>query len=145
MKKYHFLFMLCLLIIFVFGCEQAKPYHVVTVKSPVDGVFYTIETYAVQSLSPDTTQVYAHFEHAGKTTKRLVLAGEGEPSVAKIIWDEDDSHEVIFCFNGCYRIDTFKNRVDLVAGDASVTIHHSIKNCCNSNTCCESNGCCNMQ
>ena len=119
-----FLLILCVIIIFARGCT--KPDHTTTVKSPIEGIFYTIEDYEYGAMASNITQVYVHMEHVEKTTKKLVL--EGSNLLVSINWDKDDPHEVTFCIAGY--TSTFKNIVHLrLDNRQDVTMHHSLKAC----------------
>ena len=147
MKKCCLLLLLCAVVIFVsiYSCYNPvwKPDHVTTVKLPIDGVFYTVESYYGRgAIAPDVTRVYAHLERAGKTIKALVL--QGEDLSVKITWGFDNPRTVTFCFSGFTGI--FQNQVTLSVGGtpgSSVTMHHNIMDCksigCfNFNKCCGS-------
>ena len=146
MKRHYFFLILLSVLIFGSGCysPDRNPDDIATVKLPIDGIFYTIETYYGHGLAiaPDITRVYAHLERAGKSIKILVL--EGEDLTVKITWDKDNPHEVRFCTTGFIGI--FQNIVTLIVGDtpgSSVKIHHNLKDCCDSSGCCDSKKCCN--
>jgi hypothetical protein len=125
MKKYCFLAASFLLTAVVSGC--AKPDDVVTLKSPTDGVFYTVETSHNSGPVSDDTRVYAHLERNGKTRKILVLAG-GDLTVERIIWTSP--HEGTFCLQGGIT-DTFRNEVTLILDDKiSETMHHHLQEHC---------------
>ena len=126
MKRDSLLLMLCLLASVISGC--AKPDQVTTVKSPIDGVFYTVETYYGHGPTSDTTRVYAHLERPGIAKKMLVLEGENL-TIAKITWDSPQ--EATFCLDGGIT-ETFRNAVSPISGDTSVTIHNQINEHCNS-------------
>jgi hypothetical protein len=91
MKKYCLLTVL--LFSFISGC--AKPDHVTTIKSPTEGVFYTVETFNGHGAADsDFTRVYAHLERNGKSDKKLVVDG-GYLEISKIIWT--GPHDVTLC------------------------------------------------
>ena len=126
MNKRSSLTLLCLLSVIIAGCS--KPDHVTTIKSPIEGVSYTVEThYGHGAVNSDYTRVYAHLERTGKATRVLVLSGENL-NVSNIIWA--NQHENTFCLNGGIT-DTFRNEVTLIAGDASETIHSHLQEHCN--------------
>jgi hypothetical protein len=123
------LVLLCLMIVMVSGC--AKPDSVITIKSPTQGVFYTVETFKTSGPTSDTTRVYAHFERNGKDKKLLVLDG-GNLTVAKIIWN--DPNDATLCLSGGIT-ETFRNQVTLIVGDApddSETINNHLQEHCDS-------------
>ncbi|WP_433972226.1 hypothetical protein [Tunturiibacter lichenicola] len=109
------------------GC--GKPTIVETYKSPIDGVFYTVETTREHTPVSDTNRVYAHLERHGKSKKLLVLDG-GDLTVGRVIWI--NPHEVNLCIDGGIT-DTFRNEVTLIIGDGpadSETIHnHLLEHC----------------
>jgi hypothetical protein len=126
MKRYCFLTIV--LVSFISGC--AKPDRVITIKSPTDGVFYTVETFKAGGPTSDTTRVYAHLERNGKAKRLLVLDG-GNLTVKKIIWN--DPHNATLCLDGGIT-ETFRNHVTLIVGDApddSETINNSLLEHCN--------------
>jgi len=74
MKRWCLLIALYLTVSFISGC--AKPDHVTTVKSPTEGVFYTVETFNGHGAADsDFTRVYAHLERNGESDKKLVVDG----------------------------------------------------------------------
>jgi hypothetical protein len=125
MKRYVLLVTIALQIGFVSGC--AKPDHIVTSKSPTDGLFYTVETYYGHGpVDSDFTRVYAHLESNGKSTKMLVLDGE-YLNVSKITWI--NRHEVTVCVPEGIT-NTFRNQVTLSLGHNSETIHTHLEEHC---------------
>jgi hypothetical protein len=108
------------------GC--AKPNRVTTFKSPVDGVFYTVETYNGSGpVDPDFTRVYAHLERAGESVKKLVLDGS-YLDIPQIKWA--DSHDVTVCMKSGVT-NTFHSEVTLTSGGATETIHNRLDELCN--------------
>ena len=113
------------------GCSSAskpsKPDEITTIKSPIDGVFYTVEnSYGQSAIDSDFTRVFAHLERNGKSVKVLVLSG-AYLKVSKIVWD--NQHENTICLGGGFT-ETFHNEITLIAGGASETIHsHLQENC----------------
>ncbi len=131
MKKYCLTLGIFLAPILVLGC--GKPDSVVTVKSPIEGVFYTVETSYAAGPTSDTTRVYAHLERGGRPRKILVLSGENM-TVAKISWD--NPHDVTLCLADGIT-DTFRNEVTLIVGNApedSETIHNHLQEHCDSSS-----------
>jgi len=117
--------MTCLVGILLSGCS--KPDNVTTIKSPVEGVFYTVETfYGHGAADSDFTWVYAHLERNGKSKKILVLSG-GNMTVSKIVWTAP--HEDTICLDGGIT-ETFRNVVTLTAGDVSETIRSHLNEHC---------------
>jgi len=117
--------MTCLTGILLSGCSE--PEHVTTIKSPVESVFYTVETfYEHGAADSDFTRVYAHLERNGKSKKVLVLSGTNI-TVSKIFWTAP--HEDTICLDGGIT-DTFRNEVTLIAGDVSETIRSHLKEHC---------------
>ena len=127
MKKYSLIISLFLMVSFVSGC--LKPDYVTMTKSPIEGVFYTVEVFKTGGPTSDTTRVYAHLERKGKAKKLLVLEG-GNLTVAKIIWN--NPHDVTLCLDGGIT-DTFRNEVTLIVGDGpddSETIYNHLQEHC---------------
>jgi hypothetical protein len=125
MKRYCILTVL--VVSLISGC--AKPDHVMTIKSPTVGVFYTVETFRAGGPTSDTTRVYAHLERNGKTKRMLVLDG-GNLTVTKIIWN--NPHDATLCLDGGIT-ETFRNQVTLIVGDApddSETINNHLREHC---------------
>ena len=100
------------------------------IRSPLQGVFYTIETFYGYGPSSDDTQVFAHLERNGKLKKQLVL--DGENLELRIIWN--DPHDATLCLAGSIT-HTYDNVVTLIVGDApedSETIHNHLDEHCDS-------------
>jgi hypothetical protein len=117
--------MTCLIGILLSGCS--KPDQVTTIKSPVEGVFFTVETFHGHGAADsDFTWVYAHLERNGKSRKVLVLSGT-YLTVSKIVWVAP--HEDTICIDGGIT-DTFRNEVTLIAGDVSETIRSHLNEHC---------------
>jgi hypothetical protein len=136
MKNFLVLPMICLMSFLVSGCS--KPDGVTTIKSPTEGVFYTVEIFKAGGPTSDTTRVYAHMERHGKDKKLLVLDGENL-TVAKIIWN--NPHDATFCLDGGIT-NTFRNEVTLIVGDTpddSVTIYNHLREHCDSTSTTSSN------
>jgi hypothetical protein len=125
MKKSFFLPLL--MAILLSGC--AKPDHVSTSKSPIDGLFYTVETFNGSGpVDPDYTRVYAHLQRDGKSDKQLVMDG-GYLDISKITWA--GSHDAILCLkSGVTK--SFRSEVTLGSGSASETIRNHINEHCDS-------------
>ena len=126
-KKHLFSAAVLASVLLVSGC--ANPNRVETFKSPVNGVFYTVETFHGVGLASDYTRVYAHLERNGASKKILVLDGDNL-TVAKIIWN--NPHESTFCLQGGIT-NTFRNEVTLIVGDspeASETIYSHLQEHC---------------
>lgn len=124
MKRYFLL--TALLVNFIPGC--AKPDHVTTVKSPTEGVFYTVETFNGHGAADsDFTRVYAHLERNGKSDKKLVVDG-GYLEISKIIWT--GPHDVTLCKQAGIT-NSFRSDVTLISGDTSETIHNHLRELCN--------------
>ncbi len=128
MKRWRVLIAFYVVVCWVLGC--AKPDRVVTVKSPTEGVFYTVETsYGHGAVASDFTRVYAHLERNGKYDRRLVLDGEYLED-SKIAWV--GPHDVTICLKGGFT-DTFRNEVTLITGDtvdSSETIYNHLQEHC---------------
>ena len=125
MKRYCFLAALSLLTAFISGC--AKPDKVITIKSPTDGMFYTVETFNGSGpVDPDFTRVYAHLEHSGKSDKKLVMDG-GYLDISQITWV--GSHYVTLCMKSGVT-NSFRSEVTLISGDTSETIHNHLQEHC---------------
>jgi hypothetical protein len=100
-----------------------------TIKSPVEGVFYTVEISRAGGLASNTTRVYAHFQRYEKTKKVLILEGD-DITVSRIVWN--GPHDATLCLNGGFT-NTFRNEVTLIVGDApedSFAIHNRIDEHC---------------
>ena len=95
--------------------------QIAMIKSPVAGVFYTVETYEGQgAIDNDYTRVYLHMERSGQSDKALVLSGT-YVTVTKIEWI-NSVENVIFMENGGFT-STFQNQVTLRAGGVTETFH----------------------
>ncbi len=117
--------MTCLIGILLTGCS--KPDQVTIIRSPVESVFCTVETfYGHGAADSDFTRVYAHLERNGKSKKVLVLSGTNI-TVSKIVWTAP--HEDTICLGGGIT-DTFRNEVTLIAGDVSETIRSHLNEHC---------------
>lgn len=117
--------LLCLSVFLVAGC--AKPDHVVTIRSPDPGLFYTVETYYGHgAVSNDSTSVYAHLEVAGGTDKKLVLDGEYLEN-SQVVWTGKE--DVTVCVTGGVT-SSFRNEVTLSAAGVSKTIRNHLQEHC---------------
>jgi hypothetical protein len=104
-----------------------KPAEVTTTKSPIDGVFYTMETWTgYGAIVNDHSEVYAHLERGGRSDKELVLAGDNIDET-KIVWLS--GYEARICLAGGVTT-SFRNEVTLRAGDVSVTLHNQLRENC---------------
>jgi hypothetical protein len=127
-KKHICLAPLSLLVICIAGC--AKPDRVVTIKSPFDGVFYTVETFNGHGpADSDFTRVYAHLQHGGKKDKQLVVDGT-YLEFSKVVWD--GPRDVTLCLKEGGITNSFRNEVTLFAGENSETIHNHLQEHCDS-------------
>jgi len=101
------------------ACSRST--QISTIKSPVAGIFYTVETYEGQgAIDNDYTRVYLHMERSGQSDKALVLSGT-YVVVSKVEWI-NSTENVIFTENGGFT-DTFRNQVTLRAGGVTETFH----------------------
>lgn len=111
------------------GCS-GKPDSTVTIPSPNTEVFYTVETsYGNGPVSNDFSRVYAHFTHAGKQAKQVVLSGEYIEH-STIAWTSPTDVDICVA-EGI--TDTYRNKVTLITGDdlaSSYTIHNHLKERC---------------
>jgi len=126
MKKLGIFLTTYLTVSLVSGCNTDT---VTTIKSPIRGVFYTVEVSKAGGPAADTTRVYAHLERNGKARKILVLSGENL-TVGAIIWSTP--HNASLCLEGGIT-DTFRNEVTLIVGDTpedSETIHNVLQEQC---------------
>jgi len=99
----------------------SRSIQISTIKSPVAGVFYTVETYEGQgAIDNDYTRVYLHMERSGQSDKALVLSGT-YVVVSKVEWI-NSTENVIFTENGGFT-DTYRNQVTLRAGGVTETFH----------------------
>ena len=128
--KRHCLFATSLLpVLFTLGC--AKPDRVTRVSSPLEGVFYTVETfYGHGAADSDFTRVYAHLERNGKSDRKLVVDGT-YLELSKILWSSP--HDVTLCV-ASGTTDSFRSQVTLIAGGASETIHNHLQELAGSGT-----------
>jgi hypothetical protein len=116
---------MCMICILMSGC--ARPDNVRKINSPIDGLFYTVETsYGHGAVDSDFTRVYAHLERNGKSKKILVLSGLNL-TVSNIVWT--GSHQNTICLRGGIT-DTFRNEVTLIAGNTSETIRSHLQDQC---------------
>ncbi|MDP9053422.1 MAG: hypothetical protein M3N93_03850 [Acidobacteriota bacterium] len=112
-------------IVFMSGCS--KPNAVTTFKSPMDGLFYTVETYYGSGPASDTSRVYAHLERDGKSRRMLVLEGDNL-TVKKITWNSP--YDATLCLDGGIT-GTFRSEVTLISGSTSETIQNHLQEHCN--------------
>ncbi len=124
MKRYCLI--VVLIVSFIAGC--AKPDHVTTVKSPTEGVFYTVETFNGHGAADsDFTRVYAHLDRDGKSDRKLVVDGT-YLEISKITWT--GPHDVTLCKQAGIT-NSFRSEVTLISGDTSETIHNHLEEHCN--------------
>jgi hypothetical protein len=129
MKRWIFLLGVCLTVYLLSGC--AKPDHVATFTSPLEGAFYTVETFNGSGpADPDFTRVYAHLQHKGKSDKKLVMDG-GYLDISKISWT--GSHDVTLCMKSGVT-NSFYSEVTLNVGRTSETIHNRLQEDCSDTT-----------
>lgn len=122
-----FLIVLSLMIVLISGC--AKPDSVNTIKSPLDGVYYTVETsYGHGAASADFTKVYAHIEHGSRSDKKLVIDGD-YLEFSSIVWT--GPQDVVLCIKAGIT-DSFRNEVTLIVESVSMTIHNHLQEHCDS-------------
>jgi hypothetical protein len=126
MKKSSLYATALLIVLVISGC--AKPNRITVFKSPISGVFYTVETYYASGPVSDTTRVYAHLEHNGKEKRMLILDGENI-TIGKIIWNS--AHVGTICLDGGIT-HTFQNEVTLIVGDTSETLRNHLREHCDS-------------
>jgi hypothetical protein len=124
MKRSSFIALLFFMVGLLAGC--AKPDHITTVKSPLDGLFYTTEDYYNHGPVSDTNRVYANLERDGKADRVLLLEGENL-TVAKITWNSP--HDATICLDGGIT-STFRNEVTLTIGSTSETVHNHLQEHC---------------
>ena len=127
MVKILGIFLTTSLMVSLMGCN--RPDSVTTIRSPLGGVFYTVEVSKSSGPTSDFTRVYAHLERNGKAKKILVLDGENL-TVGPILWSTP--HDATLCLQGGIT-DTFRNEVTLIVGDTpadSETIHHVLQEQC---------------
>ena len=114
-------------LVYVASACTGPPAKVTTIKSPTDGVFYTMETWTGEgAIVNDHTEVYAHFERRGRFEKQLVLEGENIDDT-RIVWISGDVARVCL-YGGVTTL--FHNEVTLRAGDASITLHNQLRDDC---------------
>ncbi len=122
MKARPYLAILFFSSLFLSGCRKAD--HVATIKSPLDGVFYTVEVFHGIGLSPDVTRVYAHFERDGRSSRKFLVIDGEDLEFSKIAWD--DPHNVTFCMKSG-STDSFRSEATLSIGLTSVTIYNHLQ------------------
>jgi hypothetical protein len=81
-----------------------------TIASPRDEVFYTVESFALNGSVADDTKVYAHSEYDGKSDEELVLEGKNM-ELSKIVWNAPD--DVTLCLKQGIT-GTFRSKVILI-------------------------------
>jgi hypothetical protein len=106
------------------GCSQ--PDEVKIYKSPVEGLYYTVEGYHAAGPTSDTSRVVAHMVRNGEETTLLVLEGENLV-VANVHWESPS--EVTLCLDGGIT-STFRNEVTLISGRESVTLRNLLTETC---------------
>lgn len=126
MNKCVLVTMVCVMVSLASGC--GKPDHVTTIKSPTEGLYYTVETSLGRgAISSDYTTVYAHLERDGKSDRKLVIDGEYLEST-KIVWTSP--HDAVLCLQSGSFTNSFRNEVTLTSGDTSETIHNHLQEHC---------------
>lgn len=116
---------LCLISGLMVGCS--KPDHVSTIKTPIAGFYYTIETHEIPGpLGSDFTRVYAHLERDGKTAKIKVLTGD-YVKISKVLWI--GPRENVICLDSGIT-DTFRNEYTVSAGGSFEKIHSHLRENC---------------
>lgn len=125
---------LCVLLIsigVISGCSE-PPDKVITIESPKENIFYSVETYYGHgAIDNDYTRVYANLKHNGKLERIVVLGGE-YLTFANISWDSP--HEITLCLVSGIT-DTYRNEVTLISGDVSIKLdNHLVDNCKASDT-----------
>ena len=118
---------LLLVLLSVLGCGKSDSVQIV--KSPIPGLFYTVELSKAAGPVSDTTRVFAHFERNGKSKKILVLDGS-DMTISKVAWNSP--HDVTLCLAAGIT-STFRNQETLIVGDTpadSITIHNNLDEHC---------------
>ncbi len=116
-----------LVLLSVLGCGKSDSVQIV--KSPIPGLFYTVELSKAAGPVSDTTRVFAHFERNGKSKKILVLDGS-DMTISKVAWN--NPHDVTLCLAAGIT-STFRNEETLIVGDTpadSITIHNNLDEHC---------------
>ena len=109
------------------ACSGA-PREITTIKSPTDGVYYTVETWTGEgAIVNNWTEVNAHLKRGGRSDKKLVLEVSNADDT-KIVWI--NSYEARICIPAGGVTATFRNQVTLADGDASVTLHNQLREDC---------------
>lgn len=117
--------MACVAIASLSACS--KPDHVSTLKFPVEGLTYTVETYDGEGpVSADFTRVYAHLIREGEADRQLVVDGE-YLTIAGVVWAEPST--VILCIPEGIT-NSFRNEVTLRANGASMAVHTVLRERC---------------
>ena len=127
MKKKKNVRLICLLSVLGIISACAKPDSVETIKSPTEGLFYTVEGFnGIGPADSDSTRVYARFRHGGESDKELVLEGTNL-TISQVTWD--GSHDVTICVQrGVTSI--FRNEVTLRIGRNWEQVHNHLRENC---------------
>ena len=118
---------LLLVLLSILGCGKSDSVQIV--KSPIQGLFYTVELSKAAGPVSDTTRVFAHLERNGKSRKILVLDGS-DMTISRIIWN--NPQDVTLCLAAGITA-TFRNQETLIVGDTpadSITIHNNLDEHC---------------
>lgn len=112
------------ILLLVSGC--AKPDSVTEFKSPIDGLYYTVEEHRASGPTSDSSRVVAHLYRNGGSNRIVILEGENLV-ISTLRWDSPS--QVTLCLNGGIT-STFRNEVTLISGRDSVTVHNRLIESC---------------
>jgi hypothetical protein len=106
----------------------AKPDEITTIRSSVNGLYLTIETFHGHGpASSDDTTVYVRLSGDGRSDKQLALSGE-YLSFAEAAWTAPDI--VTLCLASGITAE-FRNEVTVRVGDRYEKVHVVLKENCN--------------
>ena len=127
MKKRKNVRLICLFSVLGIISACAKPASVETIKSPSEGLFYTLEYFNGRGpADSDFTKVYAHFMYEGESDKALVLDGTNL-TISQITWD--GPHDVTICVQRGWT-NTFHNEINLMIGRNWKSVHNHLRENC---------------
>jgi hypothetical protein len=124
MKKMNLLMLLPPLLLLLGW--RAKPTKVVNFPGPSPEVFYTAEVWEDNgAMSSDSTRVFAHLNHDGRTDKQVFLDGP-YLAVSGVKWN--GSHATVCLSEG--RVKSFHREISLHAAGETYEIRNQIDQNC---------------